>query len=478
MHYLNKQGDVTNTKETLATKIAQRKRILWRDLLIVLVLAVSLRTVCSFRSFGDAENRQIGDDAVAYRTLADNLVDGQGFGRIKPVGPEGEDVWTPEFCWTPGYPSLIAGFEWLTGHGQAPTIVFQQVLGIVLCLMVMVICQRHFGRKAGLVAGCLLALDFQAIGLSNILIADCVFGFLLCCSVFLAAKFMDGGSIWFSLEAGLLLGIGILTKPAGMPLPTVLFTVILIYAYIKRRTRLIPAALIVCVAAYLPVFGWSIRNSIVCGEYAFCSQPKHFLLQITTVLLARSEGISREVALERILAKTGVSYRQVRYLGLSPEENRKVREAAISTIIENRSSLMKEWVVSSAKLLFSPEKLTLLALGLPHIAFGIQGDSTDISNVSAVSAAILAWETLVLGSTYVMLFITLWKCIRLRRLPTLVLICLISALCILVLSSMPGGGDPRYRSQIIPLLVVIAAASFGLNRQTGFSHSSEVELLS
>jgi hypothetical protein len=442
------------------------------------VLAVSLRTVCSLRSFGDPENRQIGDDALAYRTLAENLVDGQGFGRIKPVGPEGAEVWTPEFCWTPGYPSIIAGLGWLTGHCQVATVLFQQLVGIILCLMVMVICQRNFGSKAGLIAGCLLALDLQAAGLSNMLVADFIFSFLLFCSVFLVVKCVDGGSIWFIIAAGLLLGIGILTKPAAMSLPVVLPVVMIIYAFIERYTRLIPAAIIIFFAAYLPVFGWSIRNGIVCGEYAFSSQTKLFPLQLAGVSLARSEGISTAVAKERILAKTGVSYRQVRYLGLSSEESRKVREATIATIMENKSSLMKEWVISSAKLFFCPEKLTLQTLGLPHIAFDIQGDSTDPSDFSVLSAVILLFETLLLGITYMMLFITLWKCIKLRRLPNLVLFCLIVAMSILVLSTIPGGGDPRYRAQVIPLLVVVAAASFGLNRQTGFSHSSEVELLS
>lgn len=466
MSWITKHDDLSDRNEAVTTKIVQGNEILRRDLLIVLLLAVSLRTVFSLRSFGDPENRQMEQDSYGYRTLANNLLAGRGFARMHTVGPQGEKLWTPELCRTPGYPLLIAGFEWLTGHGRAATIIFQQVLGIVLCLMTMILCQRHFGRKAGLVAGCLLALDLQAIGLSNILYADFVFGFILCCLVFLIAKCVEGGSIWFGLGAGLLLGIGILTRPAGMPLPIVITVVIIIYAFLKRYTRLIPAALIICFAAYLPVFGWAIRNGIVCGEYVFCSQPKHFLLQIATVSLARSEGISHTIARDRILAKTGVKYIRLRQTAISPEEARKVRDATISTINENRSSFMKEWAISSIKLLFGPEKMTLMALGLPHIAFGIQRDLTDISDVSVASVAILAFETLVLGCTYVLIFMTLGKCIKLRRLPNLVLFCLIVALPILVLSTIPGGGDPRYRFAVVPLLVVIAAAGFGLSKQT------------
>jgi len=470
MNCITKYNDVSDRNKGVGTKIVLRNRILCRDLLIVLVLAVSLRTVCSLRSFGDAENRQMQQDSDEYRTLANNLLGGKGFGVVRAVGPQGQELWTPELCRTPGYPMLIAGFEWLTGHGRAATIVFQQISGIVLCLMVMLICQRWFGRKAGLVAGCLLALDLQAIGLSNLLLADSLFCFLLFSSVFLIVKCMEGGNLWLGLGAGLLLGSSILTKPAGIYLPLVVSAVLLIYAYVRRCRRMLPAVIVISVFAYLPVCGWVIRNGIVCGEYTLSSVSRIGLFQRMAALsLAKSEGVSHEVIQQRLAAIAGVPIVRVRYTALSPEENRKVREVAISAIIENRLSFMKEWAIASINVLFGPERLTLLALGLPRITFGFHGDSTDISDVPAASVAILAFETLVLGSTYVMLFMTLWKCIRLRQLPTLVLICLISALCILALSSMPGGGDPRYRSAVIPLLVVIAVACFGLNRKTATS---------
>ncbi len=459
-------GDRVGETESPAPRVVQGKRIPHRDLLIVLAITVSFHVVFSVRSFHDPEHRQMEQDSYGYLTLADNLVNGPGFARMHAVGPQGQEVLTPEFCRTPGYPVLIAGFQWLTGHGRAATIVFQQVLSILLCLMTMMICQQFFGRKAGLIAGCLLAFDPQVLGLSNVLYADSIFCFYLCCAVFLAAKSVEGGSIWLSVTAGLLLGIGILTKPAGIVLPFVLAAVMVLYGLAKRRRRIIPAAALIFIVAYLPVFGWVIRNGVVCGEYAFCSQPKLAALGLATVSLARSEGISQQVACERILAKTGVSYMRLRQTAISPEELRRVREAARSTVKENRSSFLVECAIAPAKLFFGPEKMTLLALGLPHIALGIQGDLPDARNVSMASVAVLAFEILLLGATYVLVFVTLWKCVRLRRLPNLLLICLIVALPILALSSMPGGGDPRYRAAVVPLLVVIAAAGFGLNEQT------------
>jgi hypothetical protein len=201
---------------------------------------------------------------------------------------------------------------------------------------------------------------------------------------------------------------------------------------------------------------------------------RHTLLNwYAAIPLARSDGVSIDVARQRLVAIVGVPPAHIRYSGLSPEKARKVREVAISTIIENRSASIKEYAISSISLLFGPEKNTLLALGLPHIAFGIQtNDSTNLSDISAASVAILVFEVFILGSMYVMLFITLWKCIRLCRLPSFILICLISALYILVLSIGPTG-NPRCRSEVIPLLVIVAAASFGLNRQTKLNRKNE-----
>ena len=465
MNKINKHIEMNKKDQDLIISEGKTKKIFWKDLFIVLIISIGLHTIFSLRSFSDPEHRQMEQDSIGYLTLANNLVKGEGFARMKPVGPQGQEVFTPEFCRTPGYPLLIAGFQWLTGDGLKGTIIFQQILGVILCLMVMFTCQRYFGRKAGLVAGSLLALDLQAIGLSNILYADFIFSFILCCSVLLLVKNVEGGNIWYILGAGLLLGFGILTKPAGMPLPIILSFVLIFYAIIKHQWRLVTTALFIFFVAYMPVFGWMIRNGIVCGEYSFCSQPKHFLLQIAMVSLGRAEGISNPVARDKILAGTGVNYVQIRQTAILSDEANKVKKAAIGAILNNKSSFMKEWEISSAKLFFGPEKMTLLALGLPHIAFGIQGDATAISNTSSViSIVILAFETFILGVTYILVFMTVYKCIKMRLLPNIVLFCLMVTLPILVLSTIPGGGDPRYRFGVIPLLVVIAAAGFGLNK--------------
>ncbi len=476
MHHATTDGNSVDKMQPPARRTAPGEENRYRDLLIVFVLAASLHTGFSLRSFGDAEHRQMEEDSFGYRTLANNLLSGQGFGRMKPVGPLGEELWTPEFCRTPGYPALIVGLGWLTGHGQTATIIFQQILGVVLCLMVMLICQRHFGRKAGLVAGCLLALDLQAIGLSNILLADFVFSFLLCSSVLLATRCVEVGSIGLGVGAGLLLGVSILVKPAGIYLPFVLSAVLTIYALVRHRRHVISAAIVMCLFAYLPVAGWVIRNGIVCGEYAFCAIPQLAPLNLAGGALAQSEGISQPRAHEMILtkAKTQATYQQLRHTRVPREELSKIRAVASSVVRENKTILMQQWAISSAKLLFGPEKLTLLALGLPHIALGIQGNATGRNDVSAASVVVLAWETLVLGSTYVMLLMTLWRGMKLRRLPNLVLFCLTVALPIMLLSSMPGGGDPRYRAQVVPLLVVAAAAGFGLNRPSELAHMKEV----
>ena len=473
MNWVGKKNYSTEG-DSVAPNLVQKKKIFLRDLLVVFLIAVSLRTAFSFRSFGDPENRQMEEDSYGYKTLANNFVEGQGFGRMIPVGPQREEVWVPELCRTPGYPLLITGFEWLTGHGRTATIVFQQILGTLLCLMGMVIGQRYFGRKAGLVAGCLLALDLQAIGLSNILLSESVFCFLLFSSVFLVAKCMEGANVWISVGAGLILGISILTKPVGIFLPLVLSVVMTVYAYVKGYRHIIRAAVIIFAVAYLPVCGWVGRNGIVCGEYTLSSVGRDSLLNwYAAIPLARSGDVSLDVARQRLAASAGVPRAQMRHCGLTPEKARKVREVAISAIIESGSASIRVFACSWINLLFGPEKNTLLALGLPHVSLGLQqSDVTELSEVSAASVAILGFQVLILGSVYVMLLVTLWNCISQRRLPSIILICLISTVYILVLSSGPSG-SPRYRSAVIPSLVIVAAASLGLKRQSKLDRENE-----
>lgn len=467
MNFVYEDNEVIQNGKTLKQTVFGSKTFLWHDLLIVFVLALSLRFPFLLRSFGDTVNRQMVDDSYGYESLANSLVDGKGFCHIQQEGSRGEKLWIPELCRTPSYPLLIAGFEWVTGHGRVATIIFQQVLGIALCLMVMVICQRYFGRKAGLIAGFLLVLDFQAIALSNMLLADFVFCFLLFSSIILSIKTFEKSSLWFGVAAGLLLSVSVLTKPVGIALPLIISGIMIFYACVKRRKNTIPAAVVMFVVAYLPICGWVIRNGVSCGEYIFSSTGRSALLSyVAGMTLARSEGVSREVAAERLanIAEIAPSTR-IRHGKLSPEEKSNLKGVAISTLIRNKSAFIQEYAISSVNLFFGPEKNSLLVLGLPHIALGIQEKEVSYSRgISIAAVAVLAFETLVLGSVYLMICVTLWKCIKLHRLPYIILLCLISSLYLLALSSLPPG-CPRYRSAATPLLVVLAVASFSLNRQ-------------
>jgi len=194
-------------------------------------------------------------DECSYRTLARQIVRGHG---LKPV--EG-------WLWAPGYPYLLAFFEWID---QAKRLKRLQVgLGVAMVLLVYLVTDRVAGRRAARIAAFLVALHPTLAFFAGTLWTETIYGFLLLAAA-LAMLWARGGSWVRAVLLGALLGAcvlfrGVATYMTPIFLLAVLWPVSEAWAAAWRaRWRHLAAVAAVLVLVVAP---WSIHASRTYGGF-------------------------------------------------------------------------------------------------------------------------------------------------------------------------------------------------------------------
>ena len=173
----------------------------------------------------------------------------------------------PNSTMVPGYPLFIAGIYAVFGQSPYAVVIIQAILSLALIAGLMWCGIRQFSKKAGIIAGILLLLNLCLAFYSTQIMTDILFLVFLLPGLWLVLRLFEGRRpVYSGLGAGLLLGLGALTRPIGLYFLAFLF-------FIKPfgkpgRSRLFGygALLLVCIAVVSP---WFIRNRVVFGHFFF-----------------------------------------------------------------------------------------------------------------------------------------------------------------------------------------------------------------
>jgi 4-amino-4-deoxy-L-arabinose transferase-like glycosyltransferase len=228
-------------------------------LTIIFLLAVAFRLAAAQWAAGGL-NRALAGDEPDYVTRALNLAEGQGltdaYGVASSIRP-------------PGLPILLALFFSLAG----PNIVWARVLMCVLGALLVPVCfllgRALAGRRTGLVCALCAMVFPNWVWYSGDLLAD----LLSATSTGLLAWALVGGwrrnSLgWFAL-AGFIGGAGVLFRSTGLALlPGVVLWVFLVLPGWRRRFA---ASVLACVGFACVLAPWTIRNTLVQGEFVLIS---------------------------------------------------------------------------------------------------------------------------------------------------------------------------------------------------------------
>jgi 4-amino-4-deoxy-L-arabinose transferase-like glycosyltransferase len=244
-----------------------------------------------------------GDDAFAYRALAESLYEEGSFG--------GRDFDTPS-DWSPGAPLLYAGAYYLTGgvrDGVARGV--QALLGTAAILIVFLLTARLNPSRAGpMMAGPLLAAGMVAvyppfIHSTGALMSEPPAIFTLPAAV-LAFIWADGrSSPWAWLLPGLLFGLTALIRPEYLFVALAFALFLLVRGLMARGVRAGLALPAVFFAAVLiPIVPWTIHNYQTLDRLVPISTGSGKALFVGTFLPA--DGEYQQVKAELYERQTGI----------------------------------------------------------------------------------------------------------------------------------------------------------------------------
>lgn len=191
--------------------------------------------------------------------------------------PGAELVARPTAYRPPAYPYVLAGVQivggWLGLEAVSAARLAQALLGALLAGLVGLLGARIWGRRVGLIALALAAVDLPLILVSGTLISETLFVVLvlgsLCAALEHRRRASGSGRRWLAL-AGALAGLAALTRTNGL----VLLLPVVLLAWppggeaggARRRPRLASAA-VVLACALLVVAPWTVRNAVLLGHF-------------------------------------------------------------------------------------------------------------------------------------------------------------------------------------------------------------------
>lgn len=253
-----------------------------RKSLIVLVLIVAvgfgLRMDQVINPLGDP-----GDDAFAYRALAESLYEEGSYG--------GSGFKTPS-DWSPGAPLLYAGAYYLTGgvrDGVARGV--QALLGTAAILVIYLLTLRLSSRRsAALVAAAMVAVYPPFIHSTGALMSEPPAIFTLPAAI-LALLWADSNrSGWAWALSGLLFGLTALIRPEYLFVALAFAVLVLVRRWMQAGPgRALLTTAVFFAAVLVPIVPWTVHNYVQLDRIVPISTGSGKALYVGTYLPADGE---------------------------------------------------------------------------------------------------------------------------------------------------------------------------------------------
>ena len=228
---------------------------------LIAVLAIAVIALAVRVAFVLVVNPTLPDpgDATAYHLLANNLADGHGY--IRPFDFKILHVSRPTAEYPPLFPALLSVPAYLGAKSVDAQRLFLCFVGAGTVALIGFLGRRVGGPIVGLVAAAIAAVYPMLFLGEAVLMAECLFAFLVTAMLLLAYRAADAPTPLRFAALGLVIGLSALTRAEAL-----LFAIVLVIPLAlgirslatKRRILLAGVAAAVAVLTVLP---WTIRNA-------------------------------------------------------------------------------------------------------------------------------------------------------------------------------------------------------------------------
>ena len=236
---------------SLRLDAAKTLRSLWWTALLVFALAFFARM-----TFYAARGATTAPDSNEYLTLAHNLAAHHAFSL------EASAPYIPSIRRSPAYPFLLAVIEWMGLSNPVWIIALQSALDAAVTVIVLILGQLVLPFRWALAGSVFYALHPGAIYATTAILSEPLFTFLLSGAIALLIFGLKSSRVSVTIVAGVAMGAAILCRPVALPLPFLIFGLLLFRRGSARRSN----AFLFLMATLVTIAPWSIRTSSVSGH--------------------------------------------------------------------------------------------------------------------------------------------------------------------------------------------------------------------
>jgi Dolichyl-phosphate-mannose-protein mannosyltransferase len=347
---------------------------------------------------------------------------------------------------TPVYPVYLSVIHDITGSSVIAPMAVQVLVSVCTVYLTFRLGRTLFGRVAGLGAAAALAIDPVSIAFSAVVLTEALFTFFLVGSLVLLWRPNDPRRWTRGLAAGLLLGLGTLTRPVSIYL-----SVVLAVAYLVLERKHLRQSVTVAVAFMIGfgvlAGGWIVRNEVVGGGVTISTIESYNLYYYRALgVVEQTQNLSEAQAYEEMSNEL-----KAKLPGHpSPTETSAAERSMATTIIrEHPVPYAKEVVKGAIRIVAGP--------GLDETVYALTGHTTELPNVYAVPYLI---------AFYILVALGLWSALRARLLRNGVLPVLVILYLLVVASGLEAYF--RFRTPMMPFLALFA----GVGLATVLGHRS------
>lgn len=232
--------------------------------IIFIAILAFITRICSLFLLG----RHITPEVWEYDTIALNIIQQKGYSFNHLNTTYHSYVY-------PMYPILTAFSHLITGRNYFVLEIFQIILSVAACYFIYLIAKSIFNHKVGLLSSFLVALHPGLIVYSTKLHELTIVVLLFTVILWLIIS-LDYSKVYNNIFIGILIGIGVLTRPTFVFFLPVYFLYIWLHG--KRFKYALKAVAAVTLFLILIILPWTIRNHRIHKRWIFITtnSAEHF----------------------------------------------------------------------------------------------------------------------------------------------------------------------------------------------------------
>lgn len=425
-----------------------------KPLLIILILAAITRLLLLSAILVKNPDGIYVHDSYGYWNIGYNITHNGIFSQSENF------PFDPDYYRTPVYPLFISFAEMIGPEGI--TIIILQIIAAVLtCYFVFKIARlltnNSFISNA---AALLVAIDLPSIALSNLVLTETLFTFLMVLSFYFFIRYFQNAKMSDLIFTGVFTGLLILSRPIAFFIPF-LFLVFISYRSFRRMSELLKQLIVYSGIVLFTLSPWLIRNKVVFGHYFLSVIREHNLLNYQAAAVY-AERFNRPLPqAQRILRwKTFRNFKGDAHE--QPYEYAKfIEKEALSVISDYPYIFIKEQVRQVVYFFFKPTR-AFFEIQLGNWGQGYNTIPKEFSvfynfwnGTSKITMALVFFQLIMMTIVYLGFAFGIFF-MKKMRLRFHFMLFLFTIFCF-ALMNLPPVTESRFRVPVVPLIAIISA---------------------